>query len=82
MAHRPGHLEYFGKSVRNVSDYEHISHVCKWHDEERQAPPIGPDREWAKRWLLEQERAGILTAAEVAKIQKQRGWPSQLPLFT
>jgi hypothetical protein len=65
-----------------VSKFEHISFVCRWHDEQPQAPPIGPDREWAKRWLLEQEQKGKLTAAEVAEIQKQRGWTNQLPLFT
>jgi hypothetical protein len=41
-----------------VSKFEHISFVCRWHDEQPQAPPIGPDREWAKRWLLEQKQKG------------------------
>jgi hypothetical protein len=72
-----------GEKAMSVSMFDHIAHVCHWHNNEKQAPPIGPDRKWAKKWLDEQERNGTLTAAEAREIRQREGWhwSEQLELF-
>jgi hypothetical protein len=62
-----------GEKAMSVSMFDHIAHTCKWHNDENQAPPIGPDRVWAKRWLVEQTDNGRITTAEANEIRKRCG---------
>ncbi len=67
-----------------LSNFDHASWVCNWHNQEQQAADIGPDRVWAQKWLAEIVRGDFITPDQANDIRRACGWdiePVQLGLL-